>query len=124
MPTKVLLVDDDRHNLQALTIYLTLRGVQVEQAHDGFEALQKLDHDTTFHVVVSDLRMPGLNGLDLAKRIHQKLDGVPVVLMTGDPTAPALPVLNESGVFDLLVKPFMPDELVKTIRRAVGHREL
>lgn len=123
VPTTVLLVEDDTHNLQALTIYLKLRGVQVEQAHDGFEALQKLDHNT-FHVVVSDLRMPGLSGLDLAKHIHEKLDGVPVVLMTGDPTAPALSDLNESDVFDLLVKPFMPDELVKTIRRALGDREL
>ena len=123
VPTKVLLVEDDRHNLQALTIYLKLRGVQVEQAHDGFEALQKLDHNT-FHVVVSDLRMPGLSGLDLAKHIHQKLDGVPVVLMTGDPTAPALSGLNESDVFHLLVKPFVPDELVKIIRRARGDRKL
>ena len=95
----------------------------MEQAHDGFEALQKFEHNT-FHVVVSDLRMPGLSGLDLAKHIHQKLDGVPVVLMTGDPTAPALSGLNESDVFHLLVKPFVPDELVKTIRRARGDRKL
>ena len=117
------MVEDDTRNLEALTIYLKLMGVQVEQAHDGFEALQKLDQDT-FHIVVSDLRMPGLNGLELAKRVHQRLDGVPVVLMTGDPTVPSVPALSESDVFELLVKPFMPSELVKIIRRALGDREL
>jgi two-component system C4-dicarboxylate transport response regulator DctD len=121
--TKVLLVEDDTRNLAALTIYLKIMGVQVEQAHDGFEALQKLDQDT-FHIVVSDLRMPGLNGLELAKRVHQRLDGVPVVLITGDPIVPSLSALEDSDVFELLVKPFMPSELIKIIRRALGDREL
>jgi DNA-binding NtrC family response regulator len=121
--TRVLLVEDDTLNLQALTIFLKLNGVQVEQAHDGFEALQKLDCNS-FHVVVSDIRMPGLSGLDLTRRIHQKQHGFPVVLMTGDPTASPLSALNESDVFDLLVKPFMPNQLMKIIRRAVGDQEL
>jgi DNA-binding NtrC family response regulator len=116
-------VEDDTNNLQALTIYLDLMGVQVEQARNGYEALQKLDHNT-FHIVVSDIRMPGINGLDLTKRIHQKRPSVPVVLMTGDPTGPLLSSLNGSDVFDLLVKPFLPSDLMRTIRRAVGEREL
>ena len=121
--TRVLLVEDDTHNLHALTIYLELMGVQVEQAHNGYEALQKLDQNT-FHVVVSDIRMPGINGLELTKRIHQKRPNVPVVLMTGDPTAPPPSALNDSDAVDLLVKPFLPSDLMKTIRRAVGEREL
>lgn len=121
--TRVLLVEDDTHNLQAITIYLKLMGVQVEQARNGYEALQKLDQDT-FDIVVSDIRMPGINGLDLTKRIHRKRHGLPVVLMTGDPSAPLLSSLNESDVFDLLVKPFLPSDLMRTIRRAVGEREL
>ena len=121
--TTVLLVEDDPFNLQAVTIYLELMGVQVEQAHNGYEALQKLDQNT-FHVVVSDIRMPGINGLDLTKRIHQTRPGVPVVLMTGDPTAPPLSAVKESEAVDLLVKPFLPPELIRRIRRAVGEREL
>ena len=121
--TRVLLVEDDPHNLRAIAIYLTLMGVQVEQARNGYEALRKLDQDT-FHVVVSDIRMPGINGLDLTKRIHQKRHSLPVVLMTGDPSAPPLSALGESDAVDLLVKPFLPRELIKRIRRAVGEREL
>ena len=121
--TIVLLVEDDTFNLHALTIYLKLMGVQVEQAHNGYEALQKLDQNT-FDVVVSDIRMPGINGLDLTKRIHQKRPRLSVVLMTGDPTAPPLSALQEADALNLLVKPFLPSELMKRINRAVGEREL
>lgn len=121
--TRVLLVEDDAFNLQALTIYLRLRGLQVEQARNGYEALQQLDRNT-FDVVVSDIMMPGINGLALAKRIHQMRPGVPVVLMTGDPSAQSVSALNEPEAVDLLVKPFLPRELISRIHRAVGDREL
>jgi CheY-like chemotaxis protein len=98
---KILLVDDDQENLKALTLYLQLEGFVVEQAHDGFEALVKLDHQT-FDVVVSDIRMPRLDGVDLTKRIRYKLQSIPVVLMTGDPGFAALEAID--GVMCLLLK--------------------
>jgi len=64
---KILLVEDNKNNLRALTLYLEIMELIVEQAQDGFEALRKLDHET-FDVVVSDIGMPGLNGVDLARR--------------------------------------------------------
>ena len=115
MSTRVLLVEDDRLNLRALTIYLKLSGLWVEQAYDGFEALRKLARKR-YDVVVSDLRMPGLNGIDLAKRIHNRLQRIPIVLITGDPALPTMQAIHEAGVLDLLTKPFMPAELVKIIR--------
>jgi two-component system, NtrC family, response regulator GlrR len=120
---KILLVDDDQENLKALTLYLQLEGFVVEQAHDGFEALVKLDHEN-FDVVVSDIRMPRLNGVDLAKRIRHDLQSIPIVLMTGDPGLAAMEAINESGVMCLLLKPFRPGELVKIIRTAFDGREL
>jgi CheY-like chemotaxis protein len=65
---KILLVEDNNNNLRALTLYLEIMELIVEQAQDGFEALRKLDHET-FDVVVSDIGMPGLNDVDLARRI-------------------------------------------------------
>jgi DNA-binding NtrC family response regulator len=118
---KILLVDDDQENLKALTLYLQLEGFMVEQAHDGFEALVKLDHEN-FDVVVSDIRMPRLNGVDLTKRIRYKLQSIPIVLMTGDPGFAAMEAID--GVMCLLLKPFMPGELVKIIRTAFDGREL
>lgn len=67
MSAKILLVEDNKNNLRALTLYLEIMELIVEQAQDGFEALRKLDHET-FDVVVSDIGMPGLNGVDLARR--------------------------------------------------------
>jgi DNA-binding response OmpR family regulator len=119
----ILLVDDDRENLEALTVYLKLAGFVVEQARDGFEALRKLDQQI-FDVVVSDIRMPKLNGMDLAKRIRRNLQSIPIVLMTGDPRWAAMEVITESGITFLLKKPFMPGELVKIIRTAIDEREL
>ena len=116
------MVDDDQENLKALTLYLQLEGFVVEQAHDGFEALVKLDHET-FDLVVSDIKMPRLNGVDLTKRIRYKLQSIPIVLMTGDPEFVAMEAINEAGVIRLLIKPFMPGELVKIIRTAFD-REL
>ena len=73
MAAKILLVEDNADNFLVLAICLQIEGFNVEQAHDGLEAFQKLE-DETFDVVVSDLRMPGLNGLELVGRIR---DGSP-----------------------------------------------
>ena len=122
MVTKVLLVENDVYNLQALTIYLRLMGLEVEQAHDGFEALKQLDN-SHFHVVVSDIRMPGLDGVELVKRIRQKLEGIPIVLISGDPTA-TMEAIPHPELLRVLTKPFMPSELLEIIHRAVTDKEL
>jgi CheY-like chemotaxis protein len=62
---KILLVEDNKNSLRALTLYLEGNGAYRRTGpQDGFEALRKLDHET-FDVVVSDIGMPGLNGVDL-----------------------------------------------------------
>jgi CheY-like chemotaxis protein len=120
---KILLVEDNKNNRRALTLYLEVMGLIVEQAQDGFEALRKLDHET-FDVVVSDIGMPGLNGVDLARRIHDNFGRIPIVLMTGDPTARTDASVAQAGVSCLLIKPFMPRELVTTIHSAVAEKDV
>jgi CheY-like chemotaxis protein len=118
MSTKVLLVEDNRDNLRLLAICLEFRGILVEQAISGSEALQRLECES-FDVVVSDVRMPGLNGFELARHIFDKLGSTPVVLMTADPTARMTTSIIESGVSSLLIKPFRVRELVQAIRRSI-----
>jgi CheY-like chemotaxis protein len=120
---KILLVEDNKNNRRALTLYLEVMGLIVEQAQDGFEALRKLNHET-FDVVVSDIGMPGLNGVDLARRIHDNFGRIPIVLMTGDPTARTNESVIQAGVSCLLIKPFIPRELVTTIHRAVAEKDV
>ena len=123
MSAKILLVEDNKNNLRAITLYLEAMGLIVEQAQDGFEALRKLDHET-FDVVVSDIGMPGLNGVDLARRIHDNFGRIPIVLMTGDPTARTDESVALAGVSCLLIKPFIPRELVTTIHRTVAEKDV
>jgi CheY-like chemotaxis protein len=120
---KVLLVEDNKNNLRAFTLYLEVMGLVVEPAQDGFEALRKLSHES-FDVVVSDIGMPGLNGLDLARRIHDNFGTIPIVLMTGDPTARTNESVNEAGVSCLLIKPFIPREIVTIIHRVVAGKDV
>ena len=119
MSTKVLLVEDNRDNLRLLAVSLQKGGILVQQTLNGYEALQKLECEC-FDVVVSDVRMPGLNGFELAKHILDNFgDSTPVVLMTGDPTARVTGNINEAGVSSLLIKPFPVRELIEAIRRCL-----
>jgi DNA-binding response OmpR family regulator len=116
--TKILLVEDNDAILRVLAMCLQLEGLTVEQAHDGLEASQKLE-DETFDVVVSDLRMPGLNGLELVGRVRDRFAGTPIVLMTADATARTMKTVNQAGVSRVLIKAFPVKELVASIRKVV-----
>ena len=118
MSTKVLLVEDHEDNLRLLAQCLEFRGIVVEQALTGSQALQRLEC-ASFDVVVSDVRMPGLNGFELARLILANFGSIPVVLMTADPTARMTTSIIESGVSSLLIKPFRVRELVQAIRRSI-----
>jgi CheY-like chemotaxis protein len=118
VPTKVLLVEDHEDNLRLFAMCLESGGIVVEQAISGSEALQRLECES-FDVVVSDVRMPGLNGFELARHIFDNLGSTPVVLMTGDPTARMTENVKEAGVSSLLIKPFRVRELVEAIGRSL-----
>jgi CheY-like chemotaxis protein len=116
--TKVLLVEDHEDNLRLLAKCLEFRGILVDQALNGSEALQRLECES-FDVVVSDVRMPGLNGFELARHILGNFGSSQVVLMTADPTARMTENIVEAGVSSLLIKPFRVRELVEAIRRSL-----
>lgn len=82
---RILLVDDDAALLRGYKNALTLRGFSVETASDGSEALTRLG-TTSFDVIVSDVSMPTMDGLEFLRAIRERDLDVPVVLMTGDPS--------------------------------------
>jgi CheY-like chemotaxis protein len=120
--TKVLIVENHEDNLRLLAKCLEFRGILVEQALSGSEALQRLEYES-FDVVVSDVRMPGLNGFELARHILDNLGSTPVVLMTADPTARMTENIKKAGVSSLLIKPFRVRELVQAIRRSLNDKD-
>jgi EAL domain-containing protein (putative c-di-GMP-specific phosphodiesterase class I)/ActR/RegA family two-component response regulator len=116
---RVLLADDDRELLRAYDRVLARAGFDVVTADDGDSALAAI-RTHPFDAIVSDIAMPGMDGLELLRAVRGHDLDVPVILMTG---ASALKVAHDAiafGATRLLLKPVRPDELVGTVRRATG----
>ena len=113
-PAKILVVDDDRVNLSALGKFLELDGFEIERAGDGVEPLDKLQI-ARFDLVLSDIRMPRMSGLELAREMRVNFASTPIVLMTADlPDDPA-ETAAQVGAVDVVSK--IPlDRLLEKIR--------
>jgi DNA-binding NtrC family response regulator len=116
---KVLLVDDELEFTAALAERLGLRGMDARTAASGEEALKILESDPP-HVVVSDVKMPGLGGVELLKRIHALYPRIQVILLTGMSYAFDVEEARRLGAFDCLIKPLNIGELLKRINEAVA----
>ncbi|MGJ8681308.1 sigma 54-interacting transcriptional regulator [Paraglaciecola sp.] len=118
----ILLVDDDESLLRLMTIRLQGEGYQVECAAGGKEAL-KLLSTKNYDVVLSDLRMPGLDGLSLFEEIMALKKDVPVILMTAHGTIQDAVEATQRGVFGFLAKPVDHDELRSLLTKAVEQNQ-
>lgn len=115
--TKVLLVDDDGAVRNALRRILEKRGYRVSACSSGDEALEKLAHGG-FDAMVSDVRMPGMNGLKLLRAVREHDLDLPVILVTGNPDLGSATEAVEHGAFQYLIKPVASDRLDEVIERA------
>jgi len=115
---KVLIVDDDPSLLRLLAIRLSAVGYNVETAENAKIALGILK---TFHphMVLSDLRMEGMDGMALFEQIRQQDPHLPVVIMTAHGTIPDAISATKQGVFSFLTKPFESQELLATVSKAI-----
>jgi two-component system response regulator GlrR len=115
---KILLVDDDPSLLRLLGIRLSAAGYQIESASSAKMALGILE---TFHpqLVISDLRMEGMDGMALFERIRQQQPNLPVIIMTAHGTIPDAISATKQGVFSFLTKPFESQELLSTVQEAI-----
>jgi len=115
----VLLVDDEEEFVTTLAERLRLRGIAARMSTDGGEALRMMEVDPP-QVVVLDVLMPGLSGLEVLKRIKADYPGVKVILLTGQGSTWDGIQGMRMGVFDYLMKPLNIDELIEKIREAVS----
>ena len=118
MINPILLVDDDIELCQMLAEYLQLEGFEVEQAHDGQQALT-LAANHRYAVIILDVMMPGLNGFDTLKALRQQPDSsstTPVLMMSARGEEVDRIVGLEIGADDYLPKPCSPRELLARIR--------
>ena len=123
MKFKLLIVDDEKNIREGLAAALELDGYEVVVAADGDEGwsrFQKGDID----LVVTDLRMPGISGEELLKRIGAETPGVPVLVLTGHGTVENAVEAMRNGAYDFLTKPVNLDRLSLLVKRALQNREL
>jgi DNA-binding NtrC family response regulator len=102
--TRVLVVDDDAATRGALAQLLQIWGYEPETASDGVEALEKARNSCPM-IVISDLRMPGMGGMDFLRALRCGLPGVPCIVITSDGSWEAAAQARRLGVVDLLEKP-------------------
>ncbi|WP_284731248.1 sigma 54-interacting transcriptional regulator [Glaciecola sp. XM2] len=116
---KLLLVDDDESLLRLMSIRLKAEGFDVTAVDNGTQAL-RLMFNNEFDVVLSDLRMPGMDGLSLFDEVLQQQRDLPLILMTAHGTIADAVAATQRGVFSFLTKPVDHDELRKILFRAIA----
>jgi DNA-binding NtrC family response regulator len=118
--TSILLVDDEAPFVEALTRRLTKRELKVDSALGGPEALKRLEKDgpTKIDVVVLDVKMPGMDGLETLAAIKQRHPLIEVIMLTGHATVESAIEGMKKGAFDYLMKPCDIDLLVAKVEEA------
>ena len=114
---RVLLVDDEEEFVSALSERLTLRGIEVESALNGEEALARLV-DKEFEVVILDVMMPGLSGLEVLRQIRSSHPNTQVILLTGHGSTREGIEGMRLGAFDYLIKPVDLEEMLAKMKEA------
>jgi len=120
---KLLIVDDDLPMREMLRSLFAERGLAAEEAGNGNEALERLG-ESDFDVVLSDIKMPGMSGIDLVAEIRKLRPDTPVVLMTAFGSIESAVEAMRAGALDYITKPFEPEVVWLTIERALERRSL
>ena len=119
---RVLLVDDETDFLSSLAQRLTLRGLSTSTAASGPDALAVLDREPV-DVVVLDVRMPGMDGIETLRRIKEAHPRIEVVMLTGHADLESSLEGMRFGFFDYLIKPVRLDTILERIKAAMRGRE-
>ena len=115
---KVLLVDDEEDFVSTLAERLNLRGIQTRIATTGEEALRLVADDAP-QVVVLDVMMPGMSGLDVLQRLRAEFTDIPVILLSGIGSAQDAEKGMRLGAVDFLMKPLQIEQLIGKMSAAV-----
>jgi two-component system, NtrC family, response regulator len=122
-PAKLLLVEDDSAIVVTLCRVLAEDGYEVVVEHRGDAGLQRAK-DSAFDAVITDLKLPGLSGLDLVRELHAARPRLPIVMITAHGTTETAIEATQSGAYDYLVKPFEMPVLLELVEQAVAASRL
>ncbi len=125
---RILVVDDERAVRESLRRALELEGYEIELAADGREAIERVESDGEPDAIVLDVLMPGLDGLEVSKRLRLRGSRVPILMLTARDEVSDRVAGLDAGADDYVTKPFALEELLARVRallrRSTGHEEV
>jgi two-component system, NtrC family, response regulator AtoC len=122
-PSRVMVVDDDAETLALMREIVAKEGFEVETAEDAETALRRLEQWQP-ELVITDIHMPGMDGLALLAAVREKEPDIPVVLLTAYGSLKTAVDAIKAGAFDYLSKPFVVEDIRLVVRRALEHTKL
>ncbi len=124
---RVLVVDDEPDVRKVIKRILTKAGYDVIEAEDGekaIEAINEGENPVLLNVIISDIRMPKMNGIEAINYFQQQWPRGPIIVLTGFQDMQMAIGFLKKGVVDYLVKPVEPEKLTSAVAKALGQREL
>ena len=115
---RVLLVDDEEQFVINMAKILKVRGFEVSTAFDGYEAVDAIEHEGRFDVVLLDVKMPGLDGIAVLREIKKREPDTEVIMLTGHATLTSGTQAMREGAYDYLMKPCDIEDLTEKLREA------
>lgn len=120
MQIKILAVDDEKEITDLLVRHLSYLGYNIVGVNDPHQALKMIEEDI-FHIVISDIVMPGMDGLELLRRIKKHDGGIKVIMITGYVTMHNILTAMRNGADDVIFKPINDlDKLENVVQEAIG----
>ena len=118
---KILIVDDEPDTILILQDRLEMDGYEVVTATDGCDALELIDQDLP-DLVLLDIQMPRLDGIETLTHIHEKYPGILVLMLTAHGTIQRAVEATKQGAYDFLEKPFQPEHITQKVDQALEHQ--
>jgi len=120
---RILVVDDEKVIREILADFLNMEGYVVHTVEDGVEAMKEL-HRRSYNLVISDLKMPNMGGLELIQKITEESLPVLTVIMTGFGTVETAIEAMKKGAYDYILKPFKVEEVIHVVQRGLEKQRL
>jgi DNA-binding NtrC family response regulator len=122
-PVKILLIEDDAGIVMTLCRVLGEEGHEVKVERRGDAGLERARAEA-FDVVITDMKLPGLSGLELVRKLHAVHSRLPIILMTAYGTTETAIEATKSGAYDYVLKPFEMPEMIELVEKAIASRRL